>query len=62
MSRDEFKRRILGYWGRSFHSGMGSSRGGVCSCCRETTKREATRLARRRLKRADNKLFKLEGK
>ena len=43
MSKDEHKRRIKG-----FHGG-----GKVCWCCPETTKKEANRLARRRLKHAD---------
>ena len=44
---DEHKRNIKGYRGK----------GSVCPCCRETTKREASRLARHRLKARDRKTF-----
>jgi hypothetical protein len=47
MSKDAHKRHIEGFRGQ----------GHVCSCCREATKKVATRLARHRLKAADRKAF-----
>lgn len=46
MNKDEMKRHTKGFRGK-----------GICPCCRETTKREAVRLARRRIKQADRKEF-----
>jgi hypothetical protein len=43
MSRDEHKRQFKGY----------RKGGAICPCCRETSKRKETRLARRRLRQAD---------
>lgn len=44
---DNHKRNIKGLRGK----------GSVCPCCREHSKKEATRLARRRLKALDRKDF-----
>ena len=46
-SKDEMKRHTKGFRDR-----------GVCPCCRETTKREAVRLARRRIKQQDREEMK----
>lgn len=43
---DVYKRITKGYHGK-----------GICPCCRETKKRDAMRLARRRTKQTDNKIF-----
>ena len=54
-TQDDHKRFIKGFRGHSRSRQRGSTKGGACPCCRETTKRKATRLARRRLRQADSK-------
>ena len=50
--KDEFKKKIKGWRGH----------GHVCSCCKETNKKSATRMARRRLKQDDEKeLVQMDG-
>lgn len=48
---DDFKRNIVGYRDRG--SKQNVHKGGPCSCCVETDKRNRSRLARRRLRQQD---------